>query len=451
MDELQQAFSAVLSFARAMGLEFTWAWVYIQLAIVAATVGISSLLAAIVRRRLGETVWPAGLPHALQRIGQAAIENLHWVMFAIAMAATHAIMVATTWPGRSYLLGVAANLAVAWIVIQLLASQLLHKTALRIVATFAWTVAALSILGVLDRSIAALDAFAIRLGDLRISAFLVLKTGVFLFVTIWLTAGIANHVDRMLQGATDLTPSLRVLIGKLLKLALFGTAVLVVLNYVGIDLSALVIFSGAVGVGVGFGMQKIVSNFISGIILLADKSIKPGDVIAVGESFGWVETMGVRYCSVLTRDGREFLIPNEELVTQSVVNWSHSNDQVRIDVPFGVAYSSDPHRVRALAVDAAKAAARVLKTPEPVCHMTQFGDFSLDFLLRFWIRDPVEGVTNIRGAVLLNLWDSFAREGISIPFPVRDLQSSRPIHVVLERGGQRGPAEGGGFPPAVPT
>jgi len=436
MDQLQSLIAASLDFARAMGAEFTWAWFYIQIGIIAGIAFASGLAAGRIRQGLSSLRWPPSWPQAAQRLGEAAVENLNWVIFAIALAATRAIMVAATWPGRSYLLGVAVNLAVAWLVIRLIASQILHKAAMRIVALFAWVVAALSILGVLDRTIAALDAFAIQFGELRISAFLVLKTGVFLFLTIWVMSGLVSHVDRLLEGASDLTPSLRVLIGKLTKLTLFGTAVLLVLNYVGIDLSALVIFSGAVGVGVGFGMQKIVSNFVSGIILLADKSIKPGDVIAVGDNFGWVQMMGVRYCSVLTRDGREYLIPNEDLVTQSVVNWSYSNNRVRIDVPFGVAYSSDPHRVRALAVEAASATPRVLHAPMPVCHMTQFGDFSLDFLLRFWIDDPVEGVTNIRGNVLLKLWDRFKEEGISIPFPVRDVQVSRPIHVVVDRPGE---------------
>ena len=131
-------------------------------------------------------------------------------------------------------------------------------------------------------------------------------------------------------------------------------AILIVLSTVGIDFSALAFFSGAVGVGLGFGLQKIVSNLVSGIILLADKSIKPGDVITVGDSFGWVDTMGARYTSVDTRDGREFLIPNEDFVTQRVVNWSYSNDQVRLDVKFGVTYASDPHKARDAAVEAAQ-------------------------------------------------------------------------------------------------
>jgi len=161
---------------------------------------------------------------------------------------------------------------------------------------------------------------------------------------------------------------------------------------------------------------------VSGIILLADKSIKPGDVISVGDSFGWVDAMGARYTSIVTREGREFLIPNEDFVTQRVINWSYSNDEVRLEVPFGVSYASDPHKVCELATGAARSVARVLISPVPVCHLKAFGESSLDFTLRFWIRDPVDGVTNVRGQVLLALWDTLKRDGIEIPYPVRDVR-----------------------------
>ena len=132
--------------------------------------------------------------------------------------------------------------------------------------------------------------------------------------------------------------------------------------------------------------------------------------------------MGARCTSIVTRDGREFLIPNEDFVTQRVINWSYSNDEVRLDVAFGVSYASDPHKVCELAVEAAKSVERVLVSPAPVCHLKAFGDSSLNFLLRFWIRDPVDGITNVSGKVLLALWDVFKREGIEIPYPVRDVR-----------------------------
>jgi small-conductance mechanosensitive channel len=175
-------------------------------------------------------------------------------------------------------------------------------------------------------------------------------------------------------------------------------------------------------VGLGFGLQKVVSNLVSGIIILLDKSIKPGDVISLGDTFGWINTLGARYASVVTRDGKEYLIPNEDLITNQVVNWSHSDAYVRLDIHFGTSYTDDPHKVRQLAIDAAKSVDRVLSHKAPVCHIVGFGDSSVEYVLRFWIEDPTGGLTNIRGNVFLALWDTFHEHGISIPFPQREVR-----------------------------
>ena len=161
---------------------------------------------------------------------------------------------------------------------------------------------------------------------------------------------------------------------------------------------------------------------MSGVIILLDKSIKPGDVISLGETFGWIQSLGARYVSVVTRDGREYLIPNEDLITGQVVNWSHTDDFVRLDIFFGTSYHDDPHKVRALAIEAAQGVDRVLTSRPPVCHIVGFGDSSVDYILRFWIRDPTKGLTNIRGNVYLALWDAFHANGISIPFPQREVR-----------------------------
>jgi small-conductance mechanosensitive channel len=192
---------------------------------------------------------------------------------------------------------------------------------------------------------------------------------------------------------------------------------MVALNTVGIDLTALAIFSGAVGVGIGLGLQKIVANLLSGIILLLEKSIKPGDVIEIEKTFGWVTSLGARYVAVRSRDGKEYLIPNEDLITHAVVNWTYSTSLVRLDVPFGVAYGSDLCQVRDLAVAAAEHAGRVLRDPRPVCHATSLGDAAINLVLRFWVADPQNGVTNVRGDVIVALYDSLCANGIEIPFP----------------------------------
>ncbi len=174
---------------------------------------------------------------------------------------------------------------------------------------------------------------------------------------------------------------------------------------------------------------KVSSNLISGVILLLDKSIKPGDVIELEDTFGWITSLGARYVSVNTRDGKEYLIPNEDLITHRVVNWSFSNQLVRLEIPIGVSYDSDPHEVRRIVREAAVQPARVDETTAPVCHLTGFGDSSLDFLLRFWIRDPQNGVVNIKGEVLLAVWDALKANGIEIPYPHRHLVLREPIQM----------------------
>src|SRR3954453_20499639 len=206
------------------------------------------------------------------------------------------------------------------------------------------------------------------------------------------------------------------------KMVLVFFALLIGVNAVGIDLTAFTVLSGAIGVGLGFGLQKIVSNFVSGIILLAERSIKPGDIIEVGGTHGFVTSLGGRYTPLRARDGKEYLIPNEALGTNQGVNWAYSSPFVRLDMPFGVAYGSDLRLVRRLAIEAAKETRRVQSSPEPVCHVTEFGDSAINLLLRFWITDPANGVTNIRGDVFLALWDRFSAHGIEVPFPQRDLR-----------------------------
>jgi small-conductance mechanosensitive channel len=237
---------------------------------------------------------------------------------------------------------------------------------------------------------------------------------------------VGNFFERRLLRNEDLSPGLRVLLGKILRITLIVFALIIAISSIGIDLSVLSLLSGAIGIGIGFGLQKVVSNFISGFIILADRSIKPGDTISLGETFGWINELRARFVSVITRDGVEYLIPNEDFITQQVINWSFSNELVRIEVKFGVAYDSDPHQVAELAVEAIKEVERVVSYRPSVCWLTGFGDSSLDFVLRFWIKDPQNGLTNIRGQVLLALWDSFKANDIRIPYPHRELILNNP-------------------------
>ena len=429
MDDLNQALAALVEAAQSLAAQFATIWVPIQIALILIAAVIGWAIAALFRRRIDLVSLTMGWPTYLRHAMRALADNLGIILCAILLLAIRAAMQEATWPSRSYLIAVAASLATAWIVIAMVASLIRNEFVNRIISVIAWSIAALSILGLLEPVRDALDQSAFVIGGLRISALLVIKTTVLLLLALWIASAVGNFIDTRLRSVKDLTPSIQVLLGKLIRIALITFAVLAVLSSVGIDFSALALFSGAVGVGVGFGLQKIVSNLVSGIILLADKSIKPGDVISVGETYGWVETMGARYTSVVSRDGREYLIPNEDFVTQRVTNWSYSKDDVRLAIAFCTDVVADPHHVQRVAAAAATNVARVLPHPPPVCHFMEFGSKSLDFSLRFWIKDPVGGVTSVRSAVRLAVWDALKREGIPIPPPVQDLRMVAPVRV----------------------
>lgn len=270
-------------------------------------------------------------------------------------------------------------------------------------------------------SIDILQKVDFTVGAINISAWGILS-GLFAFVfTLWLVLAIAGIVETQIQRVPRLSPSLKVLVAKILRIVFIMVAAAVAMGSMGVDLSALTVLSGAVGLGVGFGLQKVVSNFISGILLLLDNSIKPGDVIEINGTYGWINNLRARYASIITRDGTEHLIPNEDLITQGVTNWTFSNNLVRMKIPVGVSYAADPHQCIQLIVEAAESVERVLNEPKPICLLMGFGDSSVDLELRFWISDPVNGVSNVKSEVLLNIWDTLKANNIEIPFPQRDL------------------------------
>lgn len=331
------------------------------------------------------------------------------------------------------LLRIVANLVTAWVVISIVTKVMRNRAMSRSFAVVIWTIAALNILGVLPATVEALDGVSMTIGGTQITALAVINAILLSVLLIWAAFGIATLVEGRLEGSQDLQPATRVLLAKLFRVAILGVAFILALDLTGIDLTALAVFGGAVGLGLGFGLQKVISNLISGFILLMDKSIKPGDVITLDDTFGWITRLNARYVSVITRDGREHLIPNEDLITNKVINWSYSHTRVRLEIKFGVSYRSDPHQVRELAVGAATDVERVLANPGPVCHFTEFGDSSLNFVLRFWIQDPADGVVNIKGKVLLSLWDTFKENDIAIPFPHREVIFQNPLEVVDRR------------------
>jgi small-conductance mechanosensitive channel len=342
-----------------------------------------------------------------------------------------AVLIARQGELRHHLLTIAVSLLAAWVVIRLTASLVRDPVWSRFVTVVAWTIAALNILKLLGPTIALLDSVAITLAGLRISGLTVVQAMLSLAVLLWLATVASRMLERRITASRNLTPSLQLLTVKLLKIVLVAIAIAAALRTVGIDLTAFAVFTGAIGVGIGFGLQKPVSNFISGIAILIDRSIKPGDVISVGDTYGWVNSLGARYVSVITRDSTEYLLPNEQLVSQQVVNWSYSNNEVRLKLPVGIAYGADVRRAIALCEQAADETARVLKDPKPVCLVKGFGDSAVNLELRLWINDPRNGVSNVKSEVFLRLWDRFQEEGIAIPFPQRDLHLKTPAELAL--------------------
>lgn len=370
-----------------------------------------------------------GMP-GLLRVVVAFLRRFEWLFFVILLALTYLLTSVISWPESNYLIYVAMLLSAAWLLIAVTSHALRSRLLRKLFAYVAWVYVAAAILGVVDDTAQILDNAAFGVGKIRISLLSVLQAGLLFAVAMWLSFTVGNFLDRRIQKAEELTPSLRVLLGKVTRISLIVLAAMIAVSGLGIDLTALTVLSGAVGVGIGFGLQKVVSNFISGIIILLDQSIKPGDTISLGETFGWIRELRARFVSVVTRDGREFLIPNEDFITHEVINWSFSDKYVRLDVDFGVSYDSDPHDVTRIAIAAAGSVGRVdaARRP-PVCWLTEFGDSSLNFKLRFWITDPQQGLTNIRGKVLMALWDAFKENNISIPYPHRELIVKTPISV----------------------
>jgi small-conductance mechanosensitive channel len=422
MPELEEIYEFVQTALRSVGAEITSPWFYFQFGIILAGAGLAHLLAVALRSRVDITSFAMGWPAAFRLAARVLIRNMAFGFFAALMGITRVIMVATTWPSRSYLLVVAANLAAAWLLIRLATSLIRNETAVKLVSLTAWSIAALSILGLLDQTTAALDGLAITFGGHRFSLLLAIKVVALMGFALWLANVAGNFVDARISNLTDLTPSVRALTSKLVRILFISLAVVIVLAAAGVDLSALAIFSGAVGVGIGFGLQKIVGNFVSGVILLADKSVKPGDIVTIGESHGQVRAMNTRYISVSGNDGREFLIPNEKLVTERVVNWTYHDTNTRVDVTFSTSYEANPRRVCEVAAEIAKATPRVAKFQPPTCSIVEFGDLSMRFSLSFWITDPEKGIGNVRSQVMLALWDAFRIEGAVTNYPIRDIR-----------------------------
>jgi small-conductance mechanosensitive channel len=401
-------------------------------AIQAGVIALTLLLAVLLSNRV--KVWLARYrEHRHVGRGVVILESL-----AFAITWFGLVWVAMTVVGLgerpNALLRTAATLMAAWIAIHLVSQLVRNRAWAKLITWAAWSIAALSIVGLLEPTIAVLDAAAIPLGgDSQISLYDVIRSTIALAVLLSVALYLASLLEARIRTSQTLSPTVQVLFTKSLKMVLVSLAVIFAIDAVGIDLTGLAVLGGLLGVGVGFGLQKIVSNLISGVVLLLDKSIKPGDIISVSGTYGWVTALGGRYVSVVTRDGVEHLIPNETLISQSVENWTHTQRRTRLKLDVSVHHDSDLRAVIALCEEAARATERVLPDPAPKCLLIELGESSLKLQLRFWIGDAQNGVQNVKSDVLIEIWQRFKQQGVRVPHPQRDLH--------IRSGAERAPLQ----------
>jgi len=397
-----------------------------QIAALVLAAGLSWLIAGRVNKRLRQSGWPE--PASRFTAVTPLVDRVFFlVLFGLSGFAAAAFLRSLRLPDG--FASIIALLALALAAIRLVTGML--KRALRpgpllaaseqLINWTAWLLVAMYLLGWMKPVALALDSIEIPVGRQGISVLDTLKAIVTMIVFLMAGSYLGTVATRGVMSKSDISIGLRVGISKFLRLILVVIAALLGLNAVGINLATLAVFSGALGIGLGFGLQRIAANFVSGFILVGDRSIRQGDVITIGERFGVVKELRARYIVVRDRDGVDTLIPNENVISAEVVNWSYSDRTIRLKLPVQISYQDNPRDALRLLVEAAAEHPRVMKDPAPASRVMKFDDNGIALELRFWIRDPEDGINNVRSDLHLAIWDRFSAAGLTIPYPQRDL------------------------------
>jgi small-conductance mechanosensitive channel len=403
-----------------------------QLAVMAAALALGLWIARLLRRRITAPVAPDDWRG---RVREFAWLGAPYAAVLLILAAADGLMHALGTPARVVDVAVQliALLLLIRIVVYVLRVSLGARARLKgwgtLITFLAWAFLSLHLLGWGEAVVGLLDSVGMNAGKTRISVWSVMKllvtVSVFVVIAMWIARWLERHVLRL----DALAPNMRIGIAKFTHAFLIGLSVLVGLNAAGLDLTTLNVLTGAVGIGLGFGLQSIAANFVSGFVLLMDRSIKPGDVISftgmpgtATEGFGWVEELRGRYVVVRDRDGVATLVPNQNLITSPVTNWSYEDPRVRLKLPVRVSYRSDPELAMRLMLESTAGHPRVIRDPAPVARLMGFGDHGIELELRFWIPDPQEGVNNVRSDVNRAIWRLFRENGIVIPVAQREVR-----------------------------
>jgi small-conductance mechanosensitive channel len=283
-----------------------------------------------------------------------------------------------------------------------------------------------------------LQSVDFQVGEVHFSLFYIQRAFFLLLALYWVSKKLRVFLHFWLTVKSGLAPAAQILLYRIGSIFLYSACVVIVLHYLGLDLTVFALFGGALGLGLGFGLQKIFANLVSGFILLADKSIKPGDVIQLKDTYGWINFLGSRFISVVTRDGIEYLIPNENLITGEVINWSYSQNLVRLRVPVGVAYGSNVEKAKELILTAAADIPRILQDPKPVRLLTGLGDNAINLEARVWINDPQNGIASVKSDLFGGILQRSQDHDIEMPYPQQDVHLKSIPDAMLRTG----PGEG---------
>jgi small-conductance mechanosensitive channel len=400
--------------------------VAVQALILLAALAPAALFGPQLRKFITSQVAPRA-PYGFLRRAASAFAHIATPIALLIILQT-AVVVLPAFGRPTEIVQAGVSLLTAWIVIRLVTLVIRSPFWSRVAFYVAWPIAALDAFGLLGRVVRELDALAFQIGTdpagaaIKYSALDFVRTIIIFAALFWLASMLNRFLKGRIGAIDELTTSFKALLSKILDVLLPVLALVVALQVVGFPFATLAIFGGAVGLGLGLGLQKTVSNFFAGFTLIADKSIKPGDVIEIEETFGWVTEMNARYVSVRTRDGTEHLVPNEKFIQDGVINWSHTDRIVRLHAGINVAYTTkDLRAVKKLCEETALTVERVLKTPAPICNLMEFADSAVKFDLRFWINDPANGISNVKSSVMLAVWDALMDHNIEIPYPQLDL------------------------------
>lgn len=395
----------------------------VQIAAVILT-GVLALTVMRPARSLLERVWPKSAWSRFSPIRTAldkVMMPLFWVLFLWFVTSVlkqnnfeHVIVRAV------------ASLLNAWVLIRLFSSLVRDSFWSRGFASLAWLIAALNIVGLLDPTVKFLDSFAVQIGESRLSLYVLLKGVMFAGLLLWLASLLSRVINSRIYQTSALTPSAQTLIGQTVRIGLLVGAVMIALGTIGVDLTALAVFSGAVGVGIGFGLQSVFSNLVAGIIILFERSIKVGDFVELTDGIqGTVREISIRSTLVTTNDNIDVLVPNSEFITKQMTNWTLRDAFRRLRIPFGVAYGTDKDLVRKAGLEAAGEVEHTLQDVAgraPQVWLVGFGDSSLDFELVVWLKpESVTRPAAVHAAYCWAIETALAKYGIEIPFPQRDL------------------------------